>query len=164
MVSAIVAIDANLGIGCENKLLISIPEDLKRFKEITTGHTVVMGSNTWRSLPRKPLPNRRNIILSRKKEPYPHDEYLWMTDKEFSYWLEDHPNEEVFIMGGARTYADYIDICDRIYLTYIHKSFKNVDAYFPNFFDYGEWKMIEVSDIKTYENIEYHFVTYERIN
>ena len=71
MIAAIVAVDNDWGIGYNNQLLENIPEDLKRFKELTTGHTVVMGTNTWKSLPKKPLPNRRNIILSRKKEVYP---------------------------------------------------------------------------------------------
>ena len=163
MIAAIVAVDNDWGIGYNNQLLENIPEDLKRFKELTTGHTVVMGTNTWKSLPKKPLPNRRNIILSRKKEPYPQDEYLRMTEKEFGYWLEDHPKETVFIIGGARTYAEYLDICDVIYLTKIYKSHNNIDAYFPNVDKDSSWTIVDMSDIKTFENIDYQFITYERL-
>lgn len=163
MIAAIVAVDNDWGIGYNNQLLENIPEDLKRFKELTTGHTVVMGTNTWKSLPKKPLPNRRNIILSRKKEVYPHDEYLQMTEKEFGYWLEDHPKETVFIIGGARTYAEYLDICDVIYLTKIYKSHDNIDAYFPNIVEDSSWVITDVSDIKTFEDIDYQFITYKHL-
>ena len=163
MIAAIVAVDNDWGIGYNNQLLENIPEDLKRFKELTTRHTVVMGTNTWKSLPKKPLPNRRNIILSRKKEVYPHDEYLRMTEKEFGYWLEDHPKETVFIIGGARTYAEYLDICDVIYLTKIYKSHDNIDAYFPNIVEDSSWVITDVSDIKTFEDIDYQFITYKRL-
>ena len=163
MIAAIVAVDNDWGIGYNNQLLENIPEDLKRFKELTTGHTVVMGTNTWKSLPKKPLPNRRNIILSRKKEVYPHDEYLRMTKMEFGYWLEDHPKETVFIIGGARTYAEYLDICNVIYLTKIYKSHDNIDAYFPNIVEDSSWVITDVSDIKTFEDINYQFITYKRL-
>ena len=163
MLSAIVAVDSFFGIGYKNDLLISIPDDLKHFKEITSGHTVVMGSNTWLSLPRKPLPNRTNIVLSRKKPEVPPTDHLRMTQDEFNSWLEDHQEEEVFIMGGAKTYADYIDKCDRIYLTQIYKEFEDVDAYFPNFYGVGEWRMSDVGELHTYNNIDYRFITYDRI-
>ena len=88
MLSIIVAIDLNNGIGYDNELLVKIPEDLKRFKEITSGHTVVMGRKTWESLPKKPLPNRRNIVLSRKKEDIPPEDHIRMTYEEFDEWLD----------------------------------------------------------------------------
>lgn len=147
MIAAIAAVDMNFGIGFENQLLAHIPEDLQYFKQLTTGKVVVMGSNTWASLPKKPLPNRYNVIITRnpvyEEEADNYRFHTWDEVKEFLTTT----NRDVFIIGGGRVYEELLPYCDKIYLTYICKEFENVDTYFPNFFE-NEWKQTEVSEMK----------------
>lgn len=142
VISIIVAIDKNNAIGKENQLLCHLPNDLKYFKSVTQGHTVIMGRNTYESLPNGALPNRRNIVLSRNKD-------LRLERCEVSSSLEDAialcSNEsEVFIIGGATVYAKAIDLADKLYITYIRHKFEGTDAFFP---EVDENKWIESSRI-----------------
>ena len=148
MIAAIAAVDINRGIGFENQLLEHIPEDLKYFKELTTGKIVMMGSNTWASLPVKPLPNRYNIIITRTP---PYNEYVRKLqetirsvkenrelESSFMTWEEaidflNNTEKDVFIIGGEKVYEKLLPYCDKIYLTYISKTHNNVDTYFPDF-------------------------------
>ena len=138
MISAIVAVDNNWGIGFDGELLEAIPSDLKRFKELTTGHVVVMGSKTWNSLPKKPLPNRVNIVISRAKP-------LIMDKNTIRIGLEDTINylkyikDDVFIIGGGTIYKELLPFCDRVYVTKIYKDHNIVDTYFPNLDESKEW-------------------------
>lgn len=136
VISIIVAIDENNAIGKENQLLCHLPNDLKYFKSVTQGHTVIMGRNTYESLPNGALPNRRNIVLSRNKD-------LRLERCEVSSSLEEAialcSNEsEVFIIGGATVYAKAIDLADKLYITYIHHKFEGADAFFPKV-DENKW-------------------------
>ena len=145
MISAIVAADENFGIGFQGKLLMSIPEDLKYFKELTSGHIVVMGSKTWDSLPIKPLPNRLNVIVTRNpslvENKFPNVWYGTIGDVIEKVFTE---KEEIFIIGGGVIYEKLLSFCDRVYLTKIYKSFDNVDTYFPNLDEMPDWEMEEV--------------------
>lgn len=136
VISIIVAIDENNAIGKENQLLCHLPNDLKYFKSVTQGHTVIMGRNTYESLPNGALPNRRNIVLSRNKD-------LRLERCEVSSSLEDaialcRNESEVFIIGGATVYAKAIDIADKLYITYIRHKFEGTDAFFPKV-DENKW-------------------------
>jgi dihydrofolate reductase len=162
MIAAIAAVDMNFGIGFENQLLAHIPEDLQYFKQLTTGKVVVMGSNTWASLPKKPLPNRYNIIITRNPVyDEEADNYRFHTWDEVKDFLAT-TTRDVFIIGGGRVYEELLPYCDKIYLTYICKEFENVDTYFPDFFE-NEWKETEVSEMKKHNGIQYRFHHYERI-
>jgi dihydrofolate reductase len=137
MISIIVAIAENMGIGINNDLLWHIPEDLKRFKRITSGHSVIMGKRTFESLPRRPLPNRRNIVMTDI-----HGEQI--EGCEMAYSIEEavakcNPDEENFIIGGASVYMQFLPIADRLYLTRVHKSFE-ADVFFPEI-DLSLWTL-----------------------
>lgn len=129
IISIIVAIDEKNAIGKDNQLLCHLPNDLKYFKSVTQGHTVIMGRNTYESLPNGALPNRRNIVLSRNKD-------LQLERCEMVTSLEDaialcSDEAEIFIIGGATVYEKAIDLADKLYITNIHHTFDGTDAFFP---------------------------------
>ena len=166
MISAIVAVDENWGIGFNGELLEKIPEDIKYFKETTAGHVVVMGSKTWDSLPKKPLPERTNIIISNKGN-------LLLENKAIRLKLDDllsgiaYFEEDIFVIGGGQIYKELLPFCDRVYVTKIFKSHDNVDTYFHNLDEPEEWdtwKVVHQSKTKVYNDIMYQFWTYDRIN
>ena len=146
MFSIIVAIGNNNEIGKNNKLLWHIPEDLKKFKEITQGKTVVMGRNTFESI-RKPLPNRHNIVLSKNSKLFSNNcnEKLEICD-DFSKIVENYKNsdEEVFIIGGAQVYKKALElgIVEKLYISHIEFSDNEADTYFPEI-DCSMWKKVE---------------------
>ena len=140
MVSIIVAIASNNAIGRNNELLYHMPNDMKRFKETTTGHTIIMGRKTFNSFPRRPLPNRRNIVLASENN-IPEDKQgaEWMTSLPQA--LNESKNEgEVFIIGGASVYVQALSLADKIYLTIIDDEPQDADSFFPEI-DYNEWKV-----------------------
>ena len=127
-ISIIVAMAQDGAIGQGNDLLVHIPGDLKRFKEITSGHSVIMGKNTFNSLPKGPLPNRRNIVLSRNTE-------LKIEGAEVVNSVEGAINlvkgeAEVFIIGGGKIYEQFLPLANKLYLTTVEKAFK-ADTFFP---------------------------------
>ncbi len=142
MISIIVAIAQNMAIGKNNDLLWHIPADLKRFKSVTSGHPVIMGKRTWDSLPRRPLPNRRNIVITDLPgEQIDGCEMAYSIDEAIAKCKE---GEENFIIGGASVYRQFLAIADRLYLTFVHKSFE-ADVYFPEI-DFSGWKRIFKED------------------
>ena len=165
MISAIVAMDENNGIGFNGQLLEKIPEDLRRFKLLTQEKIVVMGRKTWDSLPKKPLPNRLNIIISNKIKII--DTFtISMSIEEIKSRLKralKDQGEDWFIIGGGQIYNELFPFCDRIYITKIYKKYENVDTYFPNI-DEQKWNIVHQSEILTYNNLQYQFLTYDRIN
>ena len=171
MISAIVAVDSNWGIGYNGQLLEHISDDLKRFKELTSNNTVVMGRKTWESLPNKPLPNRFNIVLtstSSQMEQTVNTKFLTMDDFLMNLdSLEEFMNEygkEIFIIGGGQIYHSLLSIYDRVYVTKIYKSHENVDSYFPNLDNDNNWKMVSASEILTNNNLTYQFCCYDRVS
>lgn len=148
MIAAIVAVDENWGIGFNGNLLEHIPEDMKYFKELTTGNIVVMGRKTWDSLPKKPLKDRLNIIISNKPKEVLGDMSIRIDMEEFLIRLIHQKKEELinpdneekwFIIGGGQIYKELLPFCDRVYVTKIFKSHNNVDTYFPNLDEPEEW-------------------------
>jgi dihydrofolate reductase len=134
-ISIIVAIAENFAIGKNNDLLFHLPNDLKRFKEITTGKTLIMGRNTLLSLPKWPLPNRRHIVITdRPDEQFDGCEMVFSVDEA----IEKAKNEpEAFIIGGGMVYRQFYPMAKKIYLTLVHKPFE-ADVYFPEI-DFSEW-------------------------
>jgi dihydrofolate reductase len=161
MISIIVAIAENRGIGKNNDLLWHIPEDLKRFKRITSGHPVIMGKRTYESLPRRPLPNRRNIVIT--------DQFGEQIEGcEMAYSINDAvatclPGEENFVIGGASVYRQFLPFADRLYLTRVHKSFE-ADVFFPEI-DLSLWKLTASEDFPADEinDFSYSNEIYDRV-
>ena len=155
MISIIVAVSENLGIGKKNDLLWHLPEDLKRFKKLTFGNTVIMGKRTWESLPRRPLPGRKNVVIT----DIPDETFEGAVT---AYSIEDavgkcEKSEEIFIIGGGSIYRQFIDIADRLYITHVHKK-APADIYFPKI-DRRTWKVIEKEEFRSGE-APYTYVIY----
>ena len=161
MLSIIVAIDQNNGIGKDNTMPWHLSDDLRRFKAITMGYTVIMGRNTWLSLPFKPLKGRRNIVISTNMPEIDGCEIARSIEEAHNMIAHE---EQAFIMGGARIYQQTIDIADELIVTHIHKSFDGIDTYFP-VIDPTKWEIKEQSEILFDENsqLEYQYITYSRI-
>lgn len=161
MLSIIVAIAENLAIGRNNDLLWHIPGDLRRFKQITSGHTVVMGKNTWFSLPRRPLPDRRNLVIT--DIPGEQFEGCEMACSISEAVAACHPGEESFIIGGASVYRQFLPIAGKLYLTRVHKSFEG-DVFFPEI-DFSQWNLVNSEDHPLDESLgfSYTYEIYERV-
>ena len=161
MLSIIVAISENNVIGKDNKLLWHLPEDLKKFKELTTGHTIIMGRKTFESLGGI-LPDRMHIILTRDINYNIDSEYVKVVHdiNELDNYINDE--KENFVIGGAIVYNQLMKKAQKIYMTKINEKFEG-DAYFPKI-DEDEWKIVEEEKgIKNEENpYDYEFVTYVR--
>ena len=161
--SIIVAMSENRAIGRNGDLIWHNSRDLKQFKKITTGHTVVMGFKTYLSLPgQKPLPNRRNIILSSHLETAPEGFELADSIKTALEMVKDE--EEVFIMGGGMVYEQFLPMAHRLYLTRIGKCFE-ADTYFP-YVNFDEWELVDLEVVDDDPNVdyEYRFEVWERNN
>jgi dihydrofolate reductase len=158
MISIIVAVSEDWGIGKDNELLWHISEDLKRFKRLTSGNTVVMGKKTWESLPRRPLPGRKNIVLTDNSKEI-------IENALTCYSIEDalskcSPDEEVFIIGGGSIYRQFMPLADRLYITHVHKK-APADIYFPEI-DLNIWKVNEEEEFVSDEGIPYTYTVYLR--
>lgn len=157
----IAAVSENKAIGNGNKLIYWLPDDLKRFKRLTTGHTIIMGSNTFRSLPKGALPNRRNIVLSRHESEFIKAE----TFKSLEEALQTCTNEDVvYIIGGEKLYHYALPFADILYLTEVKDCAQNADAFFPEWKN-DKWKEIEREEHFKDEkhNYDFTFTTYIRI-
>ncbi len=160
MISIIVAINKNRGIGFENKLLYWLPNDLKRFKALTTGHTIVMGRKTFESLPKGALPNRRNIVLSRSEREFNGAECFHSLQEALAHCSAD---EEVYIIGGASLYEEALPIADRLCVTEVEDDTVQADTFFP-VIDLTNWqeKSRECHSTDEKHLYPYCFVDYER--
>lgn len=170
MISAIVAVDKNWGIGYQGQLLEHISEDLKYFKELTQNNLVIMGRKTWDSLPSKPLPCRTNIIISSTLQlDYleRNGSFVCVADMEkvkanLAKGYVFCP-KEVFIIGGGQIYEQLLPYCDQVYVTKILKDHKNIDTYFPNLDKSPEWAIDTCTELRYSNNIPYVFLTYKRV-
>ena len=155
----IAAVASNRAIGKGNRLLYWLPNDLRRFKTLTTGHTIIMGRRTFESLPKGALPNRRNIVLSRSNKSFDGCECYATIKEALSHCSDD---EQVYIIGGASIYAQTIHIADRLCLTEVHDTPEDADAFFPPYGD--EWQEVsrECHDIDERHQYRYDFVDYVR--
>ena len=158
-ISIIVAIAENFAIGKNNELLFHLPNDLKHFKEITTGKTIIMGRNTLLSLPKWPLPNRRHIVITDKPDDvFPGCEIVFSIDEA----IEKVKNEpEAFIIGGGMIYRQFFPLAGKLYLTVVHQPF-DADVYFPEVI-YSEWNEISREDFFDEKNgFHYSYLNLER--
>lgn len=159
----IVAVDENWAIGCGQKLLVSIPQDMKFFRETTTGKVVVMGRKTLETFPGgQPLKKRTNIVLTRDKDYEVKDAIVVHSVEELLEELKKYESEEIYVIGGETIYRQLLPYCDLAHVTKIHHSYE-ADTYFPNLDEMDDWEVTGVSDEQTYFNLEYEFVRYERV-
>ena len=157
-INIIAAVAKNRAIGFENKLIYWLPNDLKRFKALTTGHTIVMGRKTFESLPKGALPNRRNVGLTRTTKELPGcDVYPSLEEALKSC----KPDEDIYIIGGARVYEQALPFADRLCLTEVDDTPKEADAFFP---DYSNWQIAQKEEYAKDEKhaFNYAFVDYLR--
>jgi dihydrofolate reductase len=160
MISIIVAVSDDWGIGKDNELLWHIPGDLKRFKRLTMGMCIIMGKKTWESLPNKPLPGRKNVVLT----DIPHE---CIDCSVTAYSVEDAISkcgrgEEIFVIGGGSVYRQFMQIADRLYITHVHRK-APADVYFPKI-DRRRWKITECEECISEDDnrIPYSYIIYER--
>lgn len=162
MISIIVAIAQNGAIGYKGDLIYHLSADLRRFKELTTGHTVIMGRKTFESLPKGALPNRRNIVLTRQKEiTLPGVEVFTSLDEALAHCTTD---EKVFIIGGAQVYNQALSLADELEITLVHDSPSLADTFFPEFGSDETWHLINREDHDPDEKnpLPYSFLTFRR--
>lgn len=157
-INIIAAVAENRAIGYENKLLYWLPDDLKRFKQLTTGHTIIMGRKTFDSLPKGALPNRRNIVISRNTKELPGCEVYSSINDALSRCEQ---NEDIYIIGGASIYEQTIGLADRLCLTEIRDTPAMADTYFP---EYDEWTELWSEEHQRDErhSHDFRFVDYGR--
>ena len=162
MLSIIVAIAQNNAIGKDNDLIWYISNDLKRFKKLTTGHTILMGRKTYESLPNGALPKRENVVLT-------HDKTLQLPKCTMLYSLDEaiekyaNSEEEIFVIGGGSIYEKLLPFAKKLYLTKVHESF-DADVFFPEIND-AEWQIIQEEHHQKSEKNEYDysFIDLERV-
>ncbi len=150
-VSIIVAIAQNNAIGKDNRLLWHLSDDLKRFKKLTTGHTLIMGRNTFLSLPNGALPNRRHIVIT----DIPGETF---DGCDMAHSIENAINlagniEECFVIGGGMVYAQFLPIAGKLYLTQVNESF-DADTFFPEI-DFQQWSAVSTEIVEAGEKNEY---------
>ncbi|SET33383.1 dihydrofolate reductase [Pseudobutyrivibrio sp. C4] len=158
----IVAVDKNWAIGKDNKLLVSIPDDMKFFRETTSGKVVVMGRKTLESFPNgKPLKNRVNIVLTRDPNYEVKDAIIVHSKEELDEELKKYNQDDIFVIGGESIYRMMLNDCKRAFVTYVDYAY-DADTYFPNLDELSDWKLAEESEEQTYYDIEFYFRTYTR--
>lgn len=160
--NAIVAVDSNWAIGNKGQLLISIPADMKMFRQETTGKVIVLGRKTIETFPNaKPLPNRTNIVLSSNPDYTVQGATVVHNVDELLEELKKYNTEEVYIIGGDSVYKQMIDYCDTVHVTKIDREYE-ADAFFPNLDEMPEWEITAESEEQTYFDTTYSFVKYEK--
>ena len=158
----IVAVDKNWAIGKDNKLLVSIPSDMKFFRETTTGKVVVMGRKTLESFPNgQPLKKRVNIVLTHDKNFKAGDAIIVHSMEELREELKKYPSEDIYVIGGDSIYRQMLDLCDTAYITKIDYAYE-ADAHLPNLEKDPAWSMTEESEEQTYFDVIYTYQIYKR--
>lgn len=159
----IVAVDKNWAIGLKNKLLVSIPEDMKFFRSETSGKVVVMGRKTLESFPNgMPLKNRTNLVLTANENYDARGAQVFHTVEEVLEELKKYPSEDVYIIGGASIYRQFLPYCDVAHVTKIDYAYE-ADTWFPNLDADPAWKITAASGERTCYDLEFEFLKYERL-
>ena len=162
MISIIVAIAQNGAIGYKGDLIYHLSADLKRFKALTTGHTVLMGRKTFESLPKGALPNRRNIVLTRQQgASFPGTEVYPSITEALAHCTLD---EKVYVIGGAQIYSQALELADELEITLVHDTPAQADTFFPDYNGDGRWKLTDREDHEPDEKnpYPYSFLTYRK--
>ena len=160
---AILSADRNWGLGYHGKLLVSIPSDLRFFREQTMGNVVVMGRKTLETMPAgQPLKGRINIILSRDPAWSMKGAIVVHTIEELFGVLKKYPDDRIYVAGGGEVYRQLLPYCDTAYVTKIDQEYQ-ADTYFPNLDRSEEWKLVEEGEEQTCFDMEFYFCRYERV-
>ena len=160
--NVIVAVDKNWGIGKDNKLLVSIPSDMKFFREETMNKVVVMGRKTLESFPNGlPLKRRTNIVLTKDRNYKVKDAILVHSVEELMEELKKYDSEDIYVIGGDSIYRQLLPYCDVAHVTKIDYAYE-ADSYFPNLDEMSDWTVERTSEELTYFDLEYIFVKYVR--
>lgn len=162
MISIIVAIAQNGAIGYKGDLIYHLSADLKRFKALTTGHTVIMGRKTFQSLPKGALPNRRNIVLTRQQGvSFEGTEVFPSITEALAHCT---PDENVYVIGGAQVYSQALELADELEITLVHATPREADTFFPDYNANGRWKLVNREDHDPDEKnpYPYSFLTYRK--
>lgn len=158
----IVAVDKNWAIGYQNKLLVSIPADMRYFRDVTTNKVVIMGKNTLESFPGgKPLKNRTNIVIALEKDYKVNDAIVVYSIEEALEELKKYKTEDVYVIGGASIYKQLLPYCHVAHITKIDYAYQ-ADTYFPNLDEMEDWVLAEETEEQTYYDLAYTFCRYER--
>ena len=159
----IASADQNWAIGKDNQLLIRIPDDMKRFRQMTTGHVVVMGRKTLESFPNQaPLKDRVNIVMTTNPSYQPKGVVIVHSVEELKEELKKYNTQDVYVIGGDSIYRQLLDLCDTAYITKIDYAYA-ADAYLPNLEEWDDWKLCEESEEQTYFDVIYSYQTYRRV-
>ncbi len=162
MITAIAAVSENWGLGYKGGLLFHIPEDMKFFRTVTSGHTVVMGRKTLLSFPDgQPLKNRNNVVLSRNADFKPEGVRVLGSAEEVLKYIES-ADSEVFIIGGGEVYGEFLPCCQKALITRVNAA-PEADTFFPDLDESPEWTLTEQSEEKEHNGMIYRFCTYEKI-
>ena len=159
--NAIVAVDANWGIGRGNELLFTLRGDLKRFREMTTGGTILLGRKTLETFPGgRPLPKRRNVVLTKSSHLEVEGATVVHTIEELLDSVKDEDPDSVFVVGGGTVYTALLPHCKRVYMTRIDATAGEPDTYFPNLDKLPHWEVEKESEPLEENGITYRFVDY----
>lgn len=160
----IVNADKNWGIGRENQLLVHIPNDMKMFRQTTTGKVVVMGRKTLESFPNgMPLPKRTNIVMTTDQDYDGRGAIVVHSEEELFEELKKYADEDIFIIGGESIYRMMLPYCDTAYVTRLDYAY-DADTYFPDLDSLEEWEIVKESEEQTYFDLEYVFLKYQKRN
>ncbi len=158
----IAAVDNNWAIGYQSSLLVRIPNDQKRFREMTEGNVIVIGRKTLETFPQKqPLKNRVNIVLSRDRQYPMKDGVVVASIEQLLEELKKYNDKQIYVAGGATVYEQLLPYCDTAYITKIDYVYQ-ADVYFPRLDNLSDWELIEESDEQTYFDLTYFFQKYIR--
>ncbi len=162
IVSLIAVVDARMAIGFGGDQLVYISEDLKRFKAITSGHTIVMGRKTSDALPKGMLAKRRNIVMSQSPRQWPDNMLVASSAEQVVSMCQKE--DEIFIIGGGEIYRIFMPIADRLYLTHIQHTFDQADTFFPEI-DSAQWQAVREHELLTDEasGLQFRYIDYQRI-
>ncbi len=159
----IAAVDRNWAIGYKNELLVRIPEDQKWFRETTTGKAVIMGRKTLESFPNKsPLKNRLNVVITSDMNYSVPGVVVVHSIDEAVEAVRDYADDDVYVIGGESIYRQMLPLCSTAHITKVDYAYQ-ADAHFPDLDKEEGWKITETSDERTYFDIIYEFVKYERV-
>lgn len=159
--NAIVVVDRNWAIGRDGSLLFSLPADMKRFRSLTVGGTVILGRKTLDSFPGgKPLPQRRNIVISRNLDEAQAGCEVAASPEEALTLAGDQASDTIWIIGGGSTYTALLQRCRRVYLTYVDEEAEDADTFFPNLDKLPGWEVEEEGEPLTENGHTYRFLTY----
>ena len=159
----IAAVDQNWAIGNRGRLLVQIPADQKYFREMTKGKVIVLGRKTLSTFPNEiPLAQRKNIILSKEKDFSVRGGIVVSSIEEAKEKLKFYKKEDIFIVGGASIYQQFLPYCEMAYITKIDYQYQ-ADCYLKNLDNDREWELVAKSEEQTYFDLEYYFYQYKRV-